>query len=162
MMSSTYFVMNDLVLYSRKEYFKIQFTPCISYTMTYNFIIASKVVKHNQTLQCLDTDHLQKYPRGSGLEYILHIPLCIVRSEWMGGPSDKTKKKRKKKKRTLKTEVPCHSRCGTIKIPPCSKVLSAENQSIIQPSTIQFTNTDHLQCNSPTCPCEVSLMAQSG
>jgi hypothetical protein len=25
-----------------------------------------------------------------------------------------------------KTEAPCHSRCGTIKIPPCSKALSAE------------------------------------
>jgi hypothetical protein len=36
-------------------------------------------------------------------------------SKW-GGPSDKTGK----------TEVPCRSRCGTIKIPPCSKALSAE------------------------------------
>ena len=25
---------------------------------------------------------------------------------------------------TAKTEVPCHSRCGTIKIPPCSKSIS--------------------------------------
>jgi hypothetical protein len=29
---------------------------------------------------------------------------------------------------TGKTEVTCHSRCGTIKIPPCSKVLSAEHR----------------------------------
>jgi hypothetical protein len=28
---------------------------------------------------------------------------------------------------TGETEVPCHSRCGTIKIPPCSKALSAEH-----------------------------------
>jgi hypothetical protein len=28
--------------------------------------------------------------------------------------------------RPEKTEVPCHSRCGTIKIPHCSKALSAE------------------------------------
>jgi hypothetical protein len=28
---------------------------------------------------------------------------------------------------TEKTEVPCHSRCDTIKIPPCSKALSAEH-----------------------------------
>jgi hypothetical protein len=29
-----------------------------------------------------------------------------------------------------KTEVPCHSRCGKIKIPPCSKALSAEHRPI--------------------------------
>jgi hypothetical protein len=29
---------------------------------------------------------------------------------------------------TGKTEVPCHSRCCTIKIPPCSKALSAEHR----------------------------------
>jgi hypothetical protein len=29
---------------------------------------------------------------------------------------------------TGKTEVPCHSRFGTIKIPPCSKALSAEHR----------------------------------
>jgi hypothetical protein len=29
---------------------------------------------------------------------------------------------------TGKTEVPRHSRCGTIKIPPCSKALSAEHR----------------------------------
>jgi hypothetical protein len=37
--------------------------------------------------------------------------------EW-GGPSDETGK----------TEVLCHSRCGAIKIPPCSKALSAEHR----------------------------------
>jgi hypothetical protein len=35
-------------------------------------------------------------------------------TEW-GGPSDETGK----------TEVPCHSRCGMIKIPPFSKAMSA-------------------------------------
>jgi hypothetical protein len=30
--------------------------------------------------------------------------------------------------KTTKAEVPCHSRCGTIKIPPCSKALSAEHR----------------------------------
>jgi hypothetical protein len=29
---------------------------------------------------------------------------------------------------TRKTEVPCHSRCDTIKISPCSKALSAEHR----------------------------------
>jgi hypothetical protein len=29
---------------------------------------------------------------------------------------------------TGKTEVPCHSRCGTIKIYPCSKALRAEHR----------------------------------
>jgi hypothetical protein len=29
---------------------------------------------------------------------------------------------------TVKTEAPCRSRCGTIKIPPCSKALSAEHR----------------------------------
>jgi hypothetical protein len=35
------------------------------------------------------------------------------------GPSDETGK----------TEAPCHGRCGTIKIPPYSKDLSAEDRS---------------------------------
>jgi hypothetical protein len=35
-----------------------------------------------------------------------------------GGPSDETGK----------TEVPYHSRCDTIKIPPCSKALSADHR----------------------------------
>jgi hypothetical protein len=30
--------------------------------------------------------------------------------------------------RPKKNEVPCHSLCGTIKIPPCSKALSAEHR----------------------------------
>jgi hypothetical protein len=29
---------------------------------------------------------------------------------------------------TGKTEVPCYSRCGTIKIPPCLKALSVEHR----------------------------------
>jgi hypothetical protein len=29
---------------------------------------------------------------------------------------------------TGKNEAPCHNRCGTIKIPPCSKALSAEHR----------------------------------
>jgi hypothetical protein len=44
-------------------------------------------------------------------------PRTIQKTEW-GGPSDETRK----------TEVPCHSRCGTIKIPSCSKTLSAEHR----------------------------------
>jgi hypothetical protein len=31
--------------------------------------------------------------------------------------------------KTVKTEVLCRSRCGTIKIPPCSKALSAEHRA---------------------------------
>jgi hypothetical protein len=38
-------------------------------------------------------------------------------TEW-GSPSDETRK----------AEAPYHSRCGTIKIPPCSKALSAEHR----------------------------------
>jgi hypothetical protein len=37
--------------------------------------------------------------------------------EW-GGPADETRK----------TELAWHSRCGTIKMPPCSKVLSADHR----------------------------------
>ena len=29
---------------------------------------------------------------------------------------------------TAKTEVPCHSRCGTLKIPPCSTAVRAEHR----------------------------------
>jgi hypothetical protein len=49
------------------------------------------------------------------------VPLQVVRGQaikW-GGPSDEAGK----------IEVPCHSRCGTIKIPSCSKVMSAEQRS---------------------------------
>jgi hypothetical protein len=38
-------------------------------------------------------------------------------TKW-GGPSDETRK----------TEAPCHSKCGTIKIPRRSKALSAEHR----------------------------------
>jgi hypothetical protein len=37
--------------------------------------------------------------------------------------------------RPEKTEVPCHSRCGTVKTPSCSKALSAEHRPILQPFT---------------------------
>jgi hypothetical protein len=39
-----------------------------------------------------------------------------------------------------KTEVPCHSRCGTIKIPPCSKALSTEHRpKFCSPSLVTVT-----------------------
>jgi hypothetical protein len=47
-----------------------------------------------------------------------HPHACHMRRLNGGGPSDET----------VKTEVLCHSRCGTIKIPPCSKALSAEHR----------------------------------
>jgi hypothetical protein len=61
---------------------------------------------------CFDTRH-RSHPQHDA------IPLCVVREliEW-GGPSDETRK----------TETPCYNKCGTIKIPPCSKALSAENR----------------------------------
>jgi hypothetical protein len=37
-----------------------------------------------------------------------------------------------------KTEVQCHSRSGTIKIPPCSKALSAELAYILVFKRIKF------------------------
>jgi hypothetical protein len=43
--------------------------------------------------------------------------------------------------RPEKTEVPCHSRCGTIKIPPCSKALSAEQRpKFCSPSPAMVTS----------------------
>jgi hypothetical protein len=44
-----------------------------------------------------------------------HPLVCRKVTKW-GVPLDETRK----------MEVPCHSRCGTIKIPPCSKAMSAE------------------------------------
>jgi hypothetical protein len=44
---------------------------------------------------------------------------------------------------TGKTEVPCHSRCGTRKIPPCSKALSAEHRPkfcSLSPVMVTFTH----------------------
>jgi hypothetical protein len=50
--------------------------------------------------------------------------------EW-GGPSDET----------WKTEAPCHIWCGTIKIPPCSKALSAEHRpKFCSPSPAMVTS----------------------
>jgi hypothetical protein len=51
---------------------------------------------------------------GSGWKLTLRIPLCVVRSDWMG----------RSFRWDRKTEAPCHSRCDTINIPPCSKALS--------------------------------------
>jgi hypothetical protein len=42
---------------------------------------------------------------------------------------------------TGKTEVPCHSRCGTIKITPCSKAISAEHRhTFCSPSPAMVTS----------------------
>jgi hypothetical protein len=42
---------------------------------------------------------------------------------------------------TGKTEAPCHSRCGTIKIPICSKALSAEHRpKFCCPSPVMVTS----------------------
>jgi hypothetical protein len=46
-----------------------------------------------------------------------HPLMCLKKATEWGGPSDETGK----------TEVPLHSRCGMIKIPPFSKALSAEH-----------------------------------
>jgi hypothetical protein len=58
-------------------------------------------------------------------------PLCVVRGDWMERFFEWDRK----------TETPCHSRCGTIKIPPCLKALSAVHwrNLILQP----FTGNDH-------------------
>jgi hypothetical protein len=56
--------------------------------------------------------------------------VSLEATEW-GGPSDETGK----------TEVPCHSRCGTIKIPPCSKALSAKHRpKLCSPSPAMVTS----------------------
>jgi hypothetical protein len=73
-----------------------------------------------------------KYPLGSGLQWILHIPLCVIRGKEWGGPTDETGK----------TEAPCRSGCNTIKIPPCSKVLSAEHRP-------KFCTTSPVMVTSP-------------
>jgi hypothetical protein len=70
-------------------------------------------------------------PYSEALSAKLRLKVCRVKDSWVGkifqstiklgdwgGPSDDTGK----------TEVPCHSRCDTIKIPPCSKALSAEQR----------------------------------
>jgi Fe-S-cluster containining protein len=42
---------------------------------------------------------------------------------------------------TGKTEAPCHSRCGTIKIPPCSRALSAKHRpKFCSPSPAMVTS----------------------
>jgi hypothetical protein len=57
--------------------------------------------------------------------------MCVVRGSWMGGSSDETRK----------IEVSSHSRCGTIKIPPCSKAMSAEHRpTFCSPSQTMVTS----------------------
>jgi hypothetical protein len=51
------------------------------------------------------------------LELVLSIPVRAGRGTEWGGPLDETRK----------NETPSHSWCGTKKIPPCSKALSAEH-----------------------------------
>jgi hypothetical protein len=51
------------------------------------------------------------------LKSLLPNKFLFFSFQW-GSPSDETGK----------TEAPCHWRCGTIKIPPCSKALSAEHR----------------------------------
>jgi hypothetical protein len=42
---------------------------------------------------------------------------------------------------TVKAEAPCHSRCDTINIPPCAKVLSAEHRpKLCSPSPVRVTS----------------------
>jgi hypothetical protein len=62
-------------------------------------------------------------------------PPCVVR----GGPSDET----------WKTEVPCHSRCATIKMPPSLKALSAEHRpKLCRPSSAMVTSPYKWQIHS--------------
>jgi hypothetical protein len=61
-----------------------------------------------------------------------HTHPCVSyeATEW-GGPADETGK----------TEAPCHSRCGTIEIPPCSKALIAEQRpKFCSPSPVMVTS----------------------
>jgi hypothetical protein len=53
---------------------------------------------------------------------IFSTPFCVMyeATEW-GSLSDETGK----------TEAPCHSRCGTIKVPPYSKAMGDEHRTKI-------------------------------
>jgi hypothetical protein len=67
---------------------------------------------------CKQDFYLITYHLGSvGIQVRIGPPHLPEATEW-GGPSDETGK----------TEVPCHSRCGTIKILPCSRALRAEHR----------------------------------
>jgi hypothetical protein len=60
-----------------------------------------------------------------------HPLVCRKKRLNRGGLSDETEK----------TEAPSHSRCGTIKIPPCSKALSAEHKpKFCSPSPAMVTS----------------------
>jgi hypothetical protein len=65
---------------------------------------------NNQPLSCMTREDPSNRSSASPCESWEAI-------EW-GSPSNETGK----------TETPCPSRCGTIKIPPCSKALSAEQR----------------------------------
>ena len=81
-------------------------------------------------MHILLTQHPSSFPVRIRVRIGPPHPLVCRKSEW-GGPSDETGK----------TEVPCHSRCGTIKIPPCSKALSAEQRhKFCSPSPAMVTS----------------------
>jgi hypothetical protein len=71
-------------------------------------------------------------PVRSLVKKISATSLCVLHgaTKW-GGSLDETGK----------TEVTCHCRCGTMKIPPCSKALSAEHRTkFCRPSPAMVTS----------------------
>jgi hypothetical protein len=77
--------------------------------------------------------HYVRDPWWSVLEYYSRssTSLCVSKEATKWGSANENGK----------PEIPCHSRCGTIKIPPCSKALSAEHRSkFCSPSPAMVTS----------------------
>jgi hypothetical protein len=69
----------------------------------------------------------------------------VVKGDWMGRSFGWDRK----------TKVPCHSRCGTIKIPPCSKAMSTEHRPKFCSPSMKYSwagrKTLNNECRKYTC-----------
>jgi hypothetical protein len=79
--------------------------------------------------------------------------MWVVRGDWMG---------RSPLSETGKTEVPCHRRCCTIKILPCSKAMSAEYRlKFWSPSPVIVTSSYQWSINMLVSSCSLLWRIQT-
>jgi hypothetical protein len=105
----------------RNSLFYIILSAHLSWNLMWAFLIACYPSSICQSDVCLLDFYI----------FNLHTPSCVVRGDWMGWSFGWDRK----------TEVLFHNRFGTIKIPPCSKALSAKNRpKFYSPSPAMVTS----------------------
>jgi hypothetical protein len=111
--------------------------------LSYFSKMALKIVEKTMKNR-LRKDNNEVYTNNSDVMF-LHIPLCVVRGDWMGTFEDPGKNRGDRMVRSFgwdpKNRGPVSQQCGTIKILPCSKALSAEHRpKFCSPSPVMETN----------------------